>query len=910
MAFSRLEKEELGHYTFISKNIEKRINMLELIIQLRNKGVDLLLDDSGSNLRLVGVLKHLTESDKERLKDHKQELVSYLLEYDTTLARQYWGKQFENELPLLDLSCFKTGTGNESSPVQLVHSFSGDFTHRLKTFAGQHQTSVMTVLTTAVRVLFYQYTGLNDIHVCTFTPADKDIQTVRNCLENSGSFDVMLEKEKVVLKEARRHNRFAFPDIVQNFRLQGGILLTDSEKPPTDYPFDIVFTCEENPVLSLSITCHGQAYNTDVVSRTFVHLENLLNQAMDNPMSGVDDIDFMTVDEKEQVITGFNDTKVAYAEEATLLDLFAAQVDRTPDSTAVSFEGREITYRELHLQSNRFAHYILQKKGDSNGRFIGLNIPKSDDLIIALLGILKSGHAYVVTDPNLPGERLKYILEDAGCCLTINEAVISDFHDQAPGLPSGTPDIRNTPDDVVYLMYTSGSTGNPKGAVNIYRGFTNTINWYIHEMGIDASDNVGIISNAGFDLTQKNYFAPLIAGARIFPDNDFHPQRTAAFISRNNITIINAAPVLYYSLLEADLQQLRSLKKIILGGEAIDIRQVRKLQQVYPRVQFYNSYGPSEASDVSVYHLLRENESSNIPIGRPVRNTTVYILDSHGKVVPVGVAGEICVGGTGVGLGYLNNEQLSREKFVDTVSFGRIYKTGDMGRWLPDGNIEFMGRRDHQVKVRGNRVELGEVEVSISRFDETIRQVVADVRDVNGEMMLVAYYVAGTPIDKSSLREYLLRRLPDYMVPSFFVALEAIPLTPNGKINRKALPAVTAGDIIKNGYVAPENDIERQLVELWAEILSLDTADISIDSNFFEIGGTSLKLIRMVNGINGLDGITKEISPVIIFEYPNIRVLASYLSGTGNNDAFAETAIIESVEVMDETLNILNHIHN
>lgn len=892
------------------KNIVNSMNTLELIVQLRDKGIDLLLDDSKRNLRVVGILKHLTDADKEYLRNHKQALISTLLEHEVVLARKYWEKQYEEEQPLLDLSCFRVGSDSTSKPVQLDHQFSENFSIHIREFAEQRQVAIGTVLAVIVRVLFFRYTGQPDINVYTFTQGEEDIYTVRNCIEGAAGIDALLEQERAAIKEAQRYGAFTFAERAHTFRLQGGLLLTKGAYQGTDYPFDIIFAWKEGPAISLSVTCNGQGYNPDIIGKVFIHLENLFIHLFEKPGIGVDDTGFMTAAEEEEVTTGFNDTQVAYATEHTLLDLIAEQVDRIPDQTAVSFEGKELSYRELHEMSNRFAHYILQRKGLGRWRFIGLNVRKSDDLIIALLGVLKSGHAYVIADPNLPAERLNYILEDADCSLTIDESVILDFYDQVGRFPTDTPDIRITPDDVVYLMYTSGSTGNPKGAINTYRGFTNTINWYVHEMGIGSSDKVGIISNASFDLTQKNYFAPLIAGATIFPDNDFHPQRTADFISRNNITIINSAPVLYYSLLDADLKHLRSLRKIILGGEAIDIRQVNKLQQVYPQVRFYNSYGPSEASDVSVYHMLRENETSHIPIGRPVRNTTVYILDSHERVVPVGVAGEICIGGTGVGLGYLNNEQLSRDKYVDTTVFGRIYKTGDLGRWLPDGNIEFMGRRDQQVKVRGNRVELGEVEVNISRFDEAIKQVVAAVRDVNGEMMLVAYYVAGTSIDKSALREYLLRKLPDYMVPSFYVTLDVIPLTPNGKVNRKALPAVTADDIIRKTYVAPENEIERQLVNLWSVLLNLAPSDISVDSNFFEIGGTSLKLIRMANGINSMEGIVKEVSPVNIFEYPNIRLLAGYLTGVGGKAGISEAVLTASVEVMDETLHILNHIEN
>ncbi|WP_157849065.1 AMP-binding protein, partial [Flavobacterium sp. Leaf82] len=363
--------------------------------------------------------------------------------------------------------------------------------------------------------------------------------------------------------------------------------------------------------------------------------------------------------------------------------------EETPNNIAVVFENNELSYKELNEKANQLAHYLLKFDDVSQGDIIGISIERSELLIVALLGVLKAGFAYVLIDTSLPSERFNYILSDSGCQVLINDSFLEKFKNELIKEPTDKPNIRIALDDVVYLMYTSGSTGMPKGAINIYKGFTNTVKWYAEKIG--KTDKIGVISNLSFDLTQKNYFAPLIVGACVCIDSEFHPVNTRNFIKNNKITIINCAPTLFYNLLDENQADLACLDKVILGGESIKLELIKEFLKEY-NVALFNSYGPSEASDVSTEYHFKNEDIDSIPIGKPIRNTKIFILDRNSKQVPIGAIGEICIGGIGVGLGYLNNPVLTAEKFVVNpfMEGGIMYKTGDLGFWLADGNIKFL----------------------------------------------------------------------------------------------------------------------------------------------------------------------------------------------------------------------------
>jgi len=570
-------------------------------------------------------------------------------------------------------------------------------------------------------------------------------------------------------------------------------------------------------------------------------------------------------------LSSFNNTSVAYPKEKTIVDLIEEQVKKTPDRTALVYDKIHLTYKELNGRANQLARY-LRKKGVRKGSFVNICLNRSEYLEIALIAVLKSGAAYVLIDTNLPKERREFIISDSQGSLLINDDWIQTHKLEFSEHTTNNLIDRSDPSNLAYLMYTSGSTGKPKGAMNTIEGFTNLIRWYVEDLGIHENDRIGIISNLSFDATQKNYFAPLISGATVFIAEDFDPVTTNQFFAKNKITHVNCAPSMFYALLDNDKSKLKSLKKLMFGGESMNLS---LLKQHFDgnNIKIYNLYGPSEASDVTTSYQLKFDETEIIPIGKPIRNVTNHVLNEDLEDVPIGVVGEICIGGIGVGLGYWNKPELNDQKFVDTDKFGRIYCTGDIGRYDKTGNIEFLGRKDHQVKIRGNRVELEEVEHKIMACSNSIINAVTSVQKLNDSEVLIAYIQVDRLVDKSDIRNQLSDSLPSYMVPNYIVELEQLPLTPNGKIDRKNLPAVKEKDLIRKDYTAPDSLLEKTLVDIWQNILGLNKIGVSDD--FFELGGNSLMIAQIINRINRRLGLVAGYKQ--FFNFPTIKGLCSVL---------------------------------
>jgi amino acid adenylation domain-containing protein len=439
---------------------------------------------------------------------------------------------------------------------------------------------------------------------------------------------------------------------------------------------------------------------------------------------------------------------------------------------------------------------------------------------------------------------------------------------------------------LAYVIYTSGSTGQPKGVMVERRCLQNLLRWYIDDVGLTACDAVLLVSSYNFDLTQKNIFGPLLVGGRLhLAAENFNPHALGRQIQRERITHINLAPSAFYALVDANPEgQLGSLKRVVLGGEPIQAGKLALLPE--PRPDFINSYGPTECSDVVGWHLLSRDleryQAAPIPLGKPVCNLRLYILDTSGRPVPIGVAGEIHIGGAGVARGYLNRPELTAERFVPDPFSGeagaRMYRTGDLGRWLPDGNIEYLGRNDDQVKIRGFRIELGEIEAKLAAC-AGVREVVVIAReDEPGEKRLVAYY-AGDVQEAEALRAHLLAGLPEYMVPAAYVRLDSLPLTPNGKLDRKALPAPGGDAYATRGYEAPQGEIETTLAQIWADVLKVER--VGRHDSFFELGGHSLLAVRLISQVRQRLGV--ELAVGELFAHPQLSALAQAVSLAGRS---------------------------
>ena len=575
---------------------------------------------------------------------------------------------------------------------------------------------------------------------------------------------------------------------------------------------------------------------------------NFLDLLIKQPNNVLNKETILSIEEKEDLLYAFNDTEAGYPKDKTIADLFEEQVKKTPYNVAVVFEEIELTYKELNEKSNQLASYLRDSYSIKPDDLVGIKLDRSERMIVAILGVLKSGGAYVPIDVNYPQERIAYIEQDSNSKVVIDEDVLERFTEVQEKYSTENIEKINTPIDLAYVIYTSGTTGNPKGVMIENRSLCNYLKWcsgfYFEK---EEEGNFGLFSSLSFDLTVTSLFLPLIRGHKIkvFANNlNAHEVLQDYILNSNALDIIKLTPSHLEILKDLNLKEI-PLKKIIVGGEALLSRQVDEILKENNELVIYNEYGPTESTVGCMIKII--SKDSQITIGEPISNTQVYILDESLQPLPIGAIGTLYVSGAGLARGYLNKPELTAAKFVSNpfIEGERMYDTGDLGRWLPDGNIEFMGRKDQQVKIRGFRIELGEIENAISQYSEDLKQVLVEAKEANGEKTLVAYFTSTEIIDKSELRSFLLGKLPDYMVPGFYVELDELPLTPNGKIDRKALPGVDGEDLIRNGYVAPGNETEEKLVAIWQEVLGVER--VGVTDNFFELGGHSLKITRLIS---------------------------------------------------------------
>jgi amino acid adenylation domain-containing protein len=608
-----------------------------------------------------------------------------------------------------------------------------------------------------------------------------------------------------------------------------------------------------------------------------------------------------------------NDSQTEYSRERCVHQLFEEQVARTPSAVALVFKEQQLTYAQLNARANQLAHF-LQKQGVGPNVLVGLCMDRSLDMVVGVLGILKAGGAYVPLDPSYPPDRLSQMLQDAQAPLLLTQQALQgelpshvgeticldrDW-DRIQHMPSGDPNAGVGPDNLIYVIYTSGSTGKPKGTAVFHRGFSNLMHWFVTEFAFVATDRSLLITSISFDLTQKNLFAVLSVGGQLHlaPSGPYDPEAVSAAIENCGATHLNCTPSHFYPLVseagEDRYRHLGSLRYVYLGGEPIDLPQLTPwLGHPLCQARLVNTYGPTECADIAAYYVLSEWGSGGtgeeaqadrtLPIGRPIYNVTLYILDDRQDPVANGTVGELYIGGAGVGYGYVGRPDLTAEKFLsDPFSSepgARLYRTGDMCRYLPDGNIEFVGRIDHQVKVRGFRIELGEIESVLAQRPEVRETIVMAQEDMFGDKRLVAYVVGSDALPSTAaLREYLRERLPDYMVPAGIVFLEVFPLSLNGKIDRRALPAPDWSNLgVSHAVVEPLSAGEEPLTAIWQKVLGVSS--VSVDANFFDMGGHSLLAIRLLSEIKSALGVSLSLAEMLTA--PTVGQMARLLQRKG-----------------------------
>ncbi|MDM5228718.1 amino acid adenylation domain-containing protein [Cytobacillus sp. NJ13] len=668
----------------------------------------------------------------------------------------------------------------------------------------------------------------------------------------------------------------------------------------TNYDFQLLVVPGENFYLRLSY--NANVYNQQIMQNVSGHLSNLLEQVTDFPGLAIKELEMLNESEKELIMKVSSGPEVNFRRDIMIHEILQEQAECIPNKTAVKFNDEELTYRQLNDKANQLAS-VLQKNGLRGGGTVALRLERSLEMIIGIFGILKAGGAYLPIDPDFPQERTNYMLEDshAGFLLTKSdvEPLMEGFKGQTlflddPDLYSGdASNIKSpiSPEDLIYIIYTSGSTGKPKGVMIQHDSVMNRLYWMQREYPINKDDVILQKTPFTFDVSVWELFWWTITGSSLCllaPGGEKDPEILVETINQNNVSILHFVPSMLQAFLnyvderEESVQKLASVKKCFASGEALLLKQVHKFNELLysaNRTELINLYGPTEATvDVSYYDCGPDGIDDLVPIGKPIDNVQLYIVDAYNHLMPVGVIGELCIAGVGLARGYLNRVDLTREKFVNNpFDFGsKMYRTGDLARWLPNGQIEYLGRMDQQVKVRGYRIELQEIEACLLEHDMVIEAVVTLRRDAMNEDYLSAYVVlkqghVAESLFQKELKEFLGTKMPAYMVPAHLMVLESMPLTPNGKLDRKSLPEPEV--YLNDRYVAPQTVEEQQLAEVWKEILGLK--DIGVHDDFFALGGHSLKATILVARLKKIFGKTVPLSE--IFEYPTIRELSMRL---------------------------------
>ncbi|AKJ04229.1 non-ribosomal peptide synthase protein (TIGR01720 family)/amino acid adenylation domain-containing protein [Archangium gephyra] len=621
--------------------------------------------------------------------------------------------------------------------------------------------------------------------------------------------------------------------------------------------------------LRLELAHECARFDAAHIDRMLGQLRHLLESMATWPERPLAGLPLLSERERHQLLVEWNDTRAEYPRERCLHQLVEAQVERTPDAVAVEFEGQRLTYRELDRRANQLAH-ALRERGVGPETRVGLCVERSLEMAVGLLGILKAGGAYVPLDPGYPPARLAFMLEDSAPAVLLTQRhllerlepkgtpvlCLDSEGQELSRLSADAPDAGVHSDSAAYVIYTSGSTGQPKGAVITHRALGNHMAWILSAFGLGPADRVLQKTPLSFDASVWECWAPLMSGGRlVIAAPDAHRDGVALLeaVTRGQVTVLQLVPSLLRVLLEEKgLSRATSLRWLFCGGEALPVELEHRLRAQLPSATLVNLYGPTEATiDATFARCPSPGSGPTVPIGRPIANTQLYLLDASLQPVPVGVPGELFLGGEGLARGYLRRPELTAERFIPHPFSGspgaRLYRTGDLARYLPDGSVEFLGRRDAQVKVRGFRVELGEVEAALAKHP-AVREAVVVVREDNPGVRRLVAYVTGEPRAPGSdvLRAFLERELPAHMVPAAFVALEALPLSPNGKVDRKALPAPDAPHAEQSrAFVAPRGEVERKLAETWAQVLGHER--VGIHDDFFELGGDSILAIQIIS---------------------------------------------------------------
>ncbi len=788
----------------------------------------------------------------------------------------------------------------------------------------------MTLLA-AFQTLLYRYSGQEDIAVGSPIAGRTRSETerligffvntlvLRSDLSGDPTFREFLDRVRKVALEAYEHQDIPFEKLVQEvnparnlgqtplfqvvFALQNvprqtlelpglGVTRVDVSAPTAK--FDLFLAVRDGPNgLTGSMEYSSDLFDVTRITRMLGHYESLLWGIVANPNQRLSNLPILTEAEQHQLLIEWNDTEREYPKHKCIHQLFEEEVEKAPEATAVIFGEQRLTYRELNARANQLAHH-LRKLGVGPDVPVGICIERSLEMVVGLLGILKAGGAYLPLDPSYPQERLKFMLEDVGAPVLLTQQqlavnLLTDgrkvlFLDRAwdeigreseANLPT-----QSSPENLAYVIYTSGSTGKPKGVEIPHAGIVRLL-YGVEYACLDSSEVFLQLAPIAFDASTFELWGALSHGAQcvLFPGSVPTPQEIGAVVRQHKVSTLWLTASLFNTVIDQAPEVLSGIRQLLTGGETLSVTHIRRALSMLPDSTIINGYGPTESTTFTCcYQIPKQLDAAvnSISIGRPISNTQVFILDSHLKPVPIGVVGDLYIGGDGLARGYVNRPRETAEKFIphpfSDEPGARLYKTGDVARYLIQGGVEFMGRLDDQVKIRGFRIELGEIENALKQHP-SVRNVVVVTEDNPENKSLVGYVVLNESFNASAagLKKFLKDKLPDYMVPTAFVFLDVLPLTANGKVDRRALPQVGQGRrVVESDFVAPQDGLQRELVKIWQKVIGVEP--IGIKDNFFDLGGHSLMIVRLISQIEKALG--KRLPPAILFQSPTVEQLA------------------------------------
>jgi len=852
--------------------------------------------------------------------------------------KTFWLKNLEGELVKSRFPYNFTGKDvSDYTRDHIEFLITGELYKKITHLSNNSDANLFVFLSAAFTLLLGNYTGMNDI-IVGIPILDQQIQgnflntllALRNRLNPKMTFKELLIQVKNSINQANKYSNYPLERILyylglpkhrNGFPLFETVIMLEGLHNPSyiegmNHNLMLAFRREENQIKG-TLEYNSALYNKETTQRIGFHFINLMENALLNIDKPVSSIDYLSGAELHRLLVEFNETTAPFPQDMLLHRLFEEQAARFPDHIAVVSQDHEsgkptgMTYSRLNEKSNRLARY-LREHNVSRNTIVAIMIQPSIWMTVGILGVLKAGGAYMPIDYESPKDRIEYMLRDSRCrhFLTLDflmdrisidgKKIAADDDNIYEGDASNLP-AAGSPGDIFYTIYTSGTTGSPKGGLLSHRNMVNYATWFIKTAGITHTDKTILTASFAFDLGYSVFYGSLLGGGQLhlLPKNQYiDPEYLLNYINENHITFLKVTPSFFSVIINSyafSPETCSSLRLVVLGGEAIIPRDVQTAHKRCSFIKIMNHYGPTETTIGSVSRCIDfdcfEEFIAAPTIGKPIQNTFVYILDTNMNFVPAEVPGELCIGGDGVGLGYLNRPELTAEKFLNKSFYGVqgrflqkeplavLYKTGDLARWMKDGNIEFLGRKDNQVKIRGYRLELGEIENQVLKAPN-VRDTVIIARDSEEDgKHLCAYIVPFTPSEPfniDELKHHIANRLPEYMVPLHFIVLDQLPLTPNGKVDLKALPL--PGLKNEGVYIAPRNEFESKMADIWVDVLHVRNKKVGIDSNFFELGGHSLRAAVLASKIH--EAFHVNIPIVKIFELQTLKDLSSFIAGS------------------------------